>query len=267
MAPHSRDAACASKNGALTEHAAFMCKQWMLLFGDTAGLLMRGDLGALERIAQTALRHNQASKRARRSIAKSDAGRTKGSHTRRVYVLRAPYSVYGPQEPLRGFEMSSCNTQYGVVRSALSAYTVSVHRTDKCEQRRAFHVYETSNAILIAPRREEAVSCATLLTALHSVSPKGQEPQVFARGAQVLLFTANEALEFPLFNAEKGTSNTVHATRIDLGKKVSVFALCGPDLHAGAVAPVYVGLERHSFNELQNKAVSMLALVVREECK
>lgn len=227
---------------------------------------MRGDLGALKRITQTTARHNQASERTRRSIEKSETGRAGSSHTRRVYVLRAPYSVYGPHKSLGGFTMSSCNPQYAAVRSALSAYTVPVHRTDKCEQRRAFHVYETSSAILIAPRREEAVSYATLLTALHSVSPNGQEPQVFARGAQVLLFTANEELEFHLFAAVKGAASTVHATRIDLGKKTTVFALCGPDLHAGAVAPVHVGLERHHFKELQHKAASMLALDVREEC-
>lgn len=222
---------------------------------------MRGDTNALHRIAETAERHNRASERMRRGITKSDAARTGKAPPKRVHVARAS-AGRTPLRSVSSLAVPKPGPRYAEARDNLAAYEVPVPRGDAPEQKkRAFHVFETERALLLAPRRTEAVAPDVLCEALERAYD-GAWPLAVAGGATVELFSATEPLPFPLFSAVEGSAHAVHALRFNLDPGTTVFALWGTDAHAESVPPEKLGLDARGLAELQDKAAQMLALAV-----
>lgn len=229
---------------------------------------MRGDVDALCRISAVTARQNLASEVMRRGIAKRDAKRAGRAPPARLDVARAAAGRTPQRLPL-GLAVPKPGALYGVARDFLGAYTVPAQREGQTVQKRAFHVCETERALLLAPRRAEAVLPDVLFAALERAygakCAHQAAPVSAAGGAPVKLFSAAEALPFPLFNALEGSAHAVHAVRINLGQETTVFALFGADAHAEAVAPDRLGLDARAFAQMQNRAAQMLAVAIGDE--
>jgi hypothetical protein len=238
---------------------------------------MRGDVGALERQRTADARLDRASERVRRGIEKRAKKRGRAAPVRIVVARAQP--IPGPRIAQAGWALRKFDTEgerqrLGVPQlcAGLSTYALEgaapATATATATATPLFHVAEAGDlALLVAPRRPEAVHIGTLINALETVRPLSPALCV-THSAPIRLLIASAftaaPLPFPLFNAPAETSRAVYAMAVRVYQGPLVLALWGAAAPIQVASHATLGLSNTEFAALQEQAARMLALTVEE---